>query len=56
MDVFASFGFDLSKQDAEPVKPKQESESMDIPVPDFNTIDFKVRRILDLVPDLSHLI
>lgn len=58
LNIFAQFGLDLNKEESDPIKDhKEETEDKDmsIPVPDFNTVDFKVKRILDAVPDFSYL-
>lgn len=57
-NVFAQFGLDINKQESDPKHvEKQESEikDMNIPLPNFNTVEIKVKRILDSVPDFSYL-
>ena len=55
-DVFASFGVDI-KQESHGKEPDEEGKNaeMNIPLPDFQTVDIKVKRILDSIPDYSYI-
>ena len=52
-NTFAQFGIDLNKEEEE--KPKESEEPLEFSLPDFNTVDHKVKRILEAIPDYSHL-
>ena len=52
-NTFAQFGIDLNKGEEE-VK-EQEEKTLEFALPDFNTTDHKVKRILEAVPDYSYL-
>lgn len=67
MGVFAQFGVDFNNRTPESKKEgdndaeqedddKVKASEMSIPLPDFNTVDFKVKRILDMIPDFRYLI
>jgi len=49
-NAFAQFGINLDEEPAEQ-KEKEPENEMSIPLPDFNTVDHKVKRILDMIPD-----
>jgi hypothetical protein len=49
-NAFAQFGINLDEQPSEQ-KDKEPENEMSIPLPDFNTVDHKVKRILDMIPD-----
>ena len=34
---------------------EEKEDEMNIPLPDFNTSDHKVKRILDMIPDYNYL-
>ena len=53
-NAFAQFGINLDDDPPEQKEKEPESE-MSIPVPDFNTVDHKVKRILDMIPDYEYL-
>ena len=53
-NAFAQFGINLDDDPAEQ-KEKEPEVEMSIPLPDFNTVDHKVKRILDMIPDYEYL-
>ena len=57
-DAFAQFGFNLDdEQQKEPREAQEDKDDeMSIPLPDFNTTDHKVKRILDMIPDDLELV
>ena len=56
-NVFAQFGVDImdKSEEANVEKVTEKEEEMNIPLPDFNTLDFKVKRILDSINDYNYL-
>ena len=42
-------------EEANVEKVTEKEEEMNIPLPDFNTLDFKVKRILDSINDYNYL-
>ena len=56
-NIFAQFGVDLTKGSDQEVihEDKKEPEFERIQLPDFSTTEFKVKKILDAIPDFSYL-
>ena len=53
--TFAQFGIDLKQEAEEKTNEPEEPATFEITLPDFNTVDHKVKRILDSLPDYGYL-
>ena len=52
-NTFAQFGIDLNEKKEE--TPVETEENFEIALPDFNTQDHKIKRVLEVLPDYEYL-